>query len=359
MATILLPAALQASGPDVFELASGVVVDRAGSRVYTMHQERSVEALDLRSGSSLWISDAAEKPLWVATGVVYAQRSSAAGSLQVMFLDSADGVVEADSLEIPLPFGVKPLIDEKRGQSFSIHFQGGKQPLSASWDFLDQSAMPKPWDDAPAPKVLFERGSALLDPVSKQVEPVSPGSLSARARATSAIGLLLDQGVLQEPFWLVGSVAAGIVEIPGASGEREILLQRWDTKTGSALAEVTLFSGRVVSRMVSADQQHFLVGSASGESANGIIQYRWSIFSLESGDRVAEILMGRSATPFSIVDGDLIQLSPPFGHLVGGVWEEVPPMVRKLDLQTGTQLWASPIRDTLYRGPVPSSRKNP
>lgn len=354
---LLLPLTSHAAGPDVFKLAPGVIVDRAGSRVYTMHQDRSVEAFDLGTGSRVWISDAAQKPLWAAGNTVYAQGFPKPdnGNLHILFLNDADGSLQPETLEVPLPTSVEPQIDEQRGKTFAVHLLGDAQSLLVSWDFLDQSSMPKPWPDAPTPKIVFEQGAALLDPVSEKVEQVSLSAVSPRSRAPAAVGLLLDTSTLKEPFWLAGTVTANITDSSRAQGGREIVLQRWDAETGAALQDITLFEGPVVSHMASADQQHYLVATLSGDTVNGVVQYRWSVFSLESGDLAGEFLMNTSAMPFSLAAGSVLLVTPPFGHLVDDTWVEVAPMVRKLDMQSGAEIWARPIRDTIYRGPVPSS----
>lgn len=347
-----------AAGPDVFELAPGVIVDRAGSVVYTMHPDRGVEASSLDSGSRIWLSNAAEKPFWVDGNTVYAQSipEQNNGNLHIAFLSVSDGGVKPQNLEVSMPFGVIPLIDERRGKRFSFHVQGENQALFATWDYLDQSTMPKPWPDAPPPRIISEKGAALLDPVAQSAELVSPATVSARARAPAAVGLLLDSGALKEPFWLAETFAANVVDQPLSGSDRQILLQRWEAATGAEQQSVTLFEGRRVSGRASADQQHYLVASRSDEMVAGVLQYRWQIFSMASGEAVGEIQMNRSNMPFNLSDGRLMLVSPPFGHLVNGQWADEPPRVRVLDLQSGREIWSKPVRDTLYRGPVPSNR---
>jgi hypothetical protein len=215
--------------------------------------------------------------------------------------------------------------------------------------------MPKPFADAPPPKIRIEKGAALLDTSSMAVEVVSPDLVSSRSRAPSAVGALLDAGSLKEPYWLAETLVISISDLPMSNGNREVKLQRWEAATGTVLKELTLYEGQVLSRMAASDQQHILLVSRTGEAINGIHQYRWSIFSLLTGEPAGEVVMGRSATPFSLIDGNLLHVLPPFGHLVEGQWVEEPPKVRLLDLQSGEVLWARPIRDTIYRGPVPST----
>jgi hypothetical protein len=354
----IVPTQLHAAGPDVYELAPGVIVDQASSMVYTMHQDKRVEAIDMDNGKQVWISASAEKPLWADDDIVYAQYLPPTNStgLQVAFLDSNNGKIQGDGLNIPLMDGVRPSIDAQKGKTFSVHFEGQNQILSATWNYLDQSSMPKPFQDALPPKIRMEQGAALLDTASRTVAVVSPDVVSTRSRAPLAVGALLDAGSLKEPYWLTENVASSISDTPNSNGGRIVTLQRWDAETGAVLKELTLYEGQVQSRMGSSDQQHFVVSARTGEAVNGVHQYRWSIFSLASGEAVGEIIMDRSITPFSLVDGQLLHVLPPFGHLVEGKWIEMPPQLRLLDLQSGEVIWAKPIRDTLYRGPVPSNR---
>jgi hypothetical protein len=354
----LSPILIYAAGPAIYELAPGVVVDRDRSAVYAMHQDRSVEAIDLSNGGRLWLSEAAEKPLWVAGDTIYSQGfpETYRGNLSVVFLNAADGNASGE-LEIALPEGVSAPIDQQRGKAFNISFRGDNQDLSASWDFLDQSATRFPWPDQQQPRVISERGAARLDPFSRVATPVSPDAVSARALAPPAVARLLSDGDMREPFWLADTVAATVSNQPRSGGGRQIVLQRWDIASGDRRADSVLFEGQTVTQMASSDQQHLLVSSATLETVSGMHQYRWSLFSLETGEAVAELSMNSSFMPFSVVGGTLLQVTQPFGHRVEGNWVEVPPQIRLVDLQSGAVLWARPIRDTLDRGPVPSARQ--
>jgi len=101
-----------------------------------------------------------------------------------------------------------------------------------------------------------------------------------------------------------------------------------------------------------------LIVSSNGVSDSGILNYLWSIYSVVTGELIGDIQMNKSAMPFSIVEGNLLLASAPFGHRVNGAWVDEPPKLRLLDLTSGAEIWSKPIRDTLYRGPVPSSKRS-
>jgi len=181
--SVLLSPLVYAAGPAVFELAPGIVVDRQGSVIFAMHEGKSVQALDLSNGEQIWNSDAAEKPLWLAGGILYTQGFSqpASGNFQVFYLNPADGSAGMERFEIDLPMGVEPMIDQKAGKTFNIRMRGENQSLSVSWRYIDQSALRREWPDVPPGKVITEKGAALLDATNGEVEKVSPDQVTQRA----------------------------------------------------------------------------------------------------------------------------------------------------------------------------------
>lgn len=361
ISTLFMTSLASAAGPSVFELVSGVVVDQANSRVYAMHPEMSVEALDLANGNRIWISPDAEKPLWVQGSTVYAQETtvSASGNLDILMLDAATGGSQTQRIEIDLPAGVVPWIDRPGGKKFDVRFEKLDDRVSVRWRYIDQSKVSKPAPDAPPPSVRREQGALLFNPADNTMAPVPDDQVSVLGRSPSRITALVDSGALAEPFWLLDGMAAFIEEIPGKPGMRAIILKRWDAATGEALDDELLFDGRVVAGRLSADGQHYLVVSAAGRSEAGRPLYQWTIFSLATGERVTELTFNRSAAPFSVADGSLLVVNPPYGHKVDDEWVEVAPSVRRLDLQSGSELWTVEIRDTFYRGPFPSNRQTP
>ncbi len=137
------------------------------------------------------------------------------------------------------------------------------------------------------------------------------------------------------------------------SGRHRTVLRRWQAETGAALPEVTLADQRPVARLASADDRHLVLTSALRAGAATSQRYLWSIHSLSTGERLAELEESRSAMPFCVLGNRLLVLSPASGPRVAGAWVEQPPGLRAVDLETGAEVWRRPVRETAYRGPRP------
>jgi hypothetical protein len=322
-----------ANSPGVFELLPGVVIDRESDLIFAMQSGNRVEAFSLTTGESIWSSEEAEKPLWVANDTLYAQTEtrSSTGDLSVIALDTRSGRPVPGAFEILLPTGVEPFIDQERAKSFAIQMRSDALDLVVTWFYRDQSAVRVPFPDTTDQPIITETGGARID--------TSNGSV---------------QSVLVEPFWVAGSIIANVNNQPSGTGHRDISLLRWDGQSGDELSLVPVFSGPAVSQMASSDEQHLSIARLSGESVNGRLQYDWLVYSLESGTRIGSVTMNRSNQPFAVVDGALLHFRPPEGRRAGNEWVEEAPRIQLIDLSTGNILWYRDIRDVLYRGPAAS-----
>ena len=131
--------------------------------------------------------------------------------------------------------------------------------------------------------------------------------------------------------WRIGPILALAADRVTTEGP-QVVLRRWDAESGAPLPDVKLFEGRPVARLPSADGRHLLISSLPEESSGAWERYLWSIFSLASGELVAEMRHHRSADRFSILGATLLHLSQPFGRRVGDEWVEEPLKLRAVDL---------------------------
>lgn len=130
------------------------------------------------------------------------------------------------------------------------------------------------------------------------------------------------------------------------------MLKRWNAETGRPMPDIELEPGFAVA-IPSADEAEILTARAVGANAAGIQNYLWSIYSIATGARVAQIRMAQSATPFFIWHSLLVYESPPVSQRINGVWHTQPLELQAVDIRTATQVWSRTIRDTGYRGPFP------
>jgi hypothetical protein len=105
----------------------------------------------------------------------------------------------------------------------------------------------------------------------------------------------------------------------------------------------------------SADKRLVLARKLLGTDTTGWQTFLWSIYSLESGERIAEVRNWVAGGPFSVWKSRLLYASPRHSHRVAGKWTEEPLEVRAIDLQSGAEVWRHPLRDIAYRGPLPGA----
>src|SRR5262249_26055145 len=114
-----------------------------------------------------------------------------------------------------------------------------------------------------------------------------------------------------------------------------VTLRRWN-KAGESLPDIRLFDGELVFRNFSRDCRHLL---ASKEEDG----WHWHIFSVASGERVAQIPSSLPGPEFFVWKNSLIFEAPAVEKLDFGKLTIVQPhRLQAIDL-TGKELWARPI----------------
>jgi hypothetical protein len=377
------PVTILAAGPYVFELSAGVVVDREKARVFIMHPEHQVEALELGTGTTLWQSEAAEKPLWVEGDALIAQASAAhdrmlqhsgdadqpdsssargtGNDLLLVSIDASDGETLPMDHRVPLPEGVNPIIGGIKSESFKVKLRPASGSLALFWDYRDTREISKPWPDARPPRVVHESGAAQLQADQPGVLAVDSVAAASLLEPPAALAPMLASGELLPPYWQVDGLVASVANNPLANGSRQLVLNRWNAADGTALPALPLMEGDVVASRAAADGQMILVVTTTGKAITGVPVYLWTFYSLATGERVAELEMNRSALPFNLVEQGLLVVTPPFSRWrevqgTPGDWVVEPPAVRLLELRSGKEIWSATIRDTVYRGPVAPAR---
>jgi hypothetical protein len=109
--------------------------------------------------------------------------------------------------------------------------------------------------------------------------------------------------------------------------------------------------------LASADRGHVLAAERVGAGGPQDPEYRWSIFSVDSGDFVGELRRDISASPFVVWNGTLVFETPRIGYRTGETWVDEPLKIRGLRLSNGASLWDHEIRDLSYQGTTPPRRR--
>jgi hypothetical protein len=113
---------------------------------------------------------------------------------------------------------------------------------------------------------------------------------------------------------------------------------------------------RALVALPSADRKHLLASVRVGTGGPADPEYEWSIFSLETGERLGQLRRDVSALPFFVWKDCVVFESPPQGFRRDGNWIEEPLEVRAVRLPGGERVWHRAVRDLEYRGPMPGVR---
>jgi hypothetical protein len=333
-----------------FEFAQAAVVDSKNPVAYLMAPEARIDEVDLSYGQILATSTRAAKPLLLYASLLLAQAEPREQSekLRLVGLDSKDLTVSFE-LDVPLPAGVEALIDDRLGHSFHVgaHIDSGK--IVVQWRSVQRRITGAPTNE-PA---HIAAGWARIDANTGRLTSSGDGEAPVREDDLPAsVRKLVDSGALASKPCRVDDLIAA-TEYRDDNGATSVILRRWNKETGDDLPNIKLFGGDLTFRSLSADCRYLLTSRA-------IDGWLWSIYSMVTGDEVAEIHMSAPAAQFFIRDGSLFYLSPAIIVKAGGELKiDQPRKLSAIDLKTGGELWSRPIRETTYLGPYPPRPPNP
>jgi hypothetical protein len=336
-----------------FDLGTVAVFEPGRPAVYLAAPGGSVQAVDPRSGETLWTSGEADMPLLVVEDRLLTRAEpGAAGVLPLVLLDAADGGQIAPTVAVTLPAEVRARVDESLGTSFHVRAWEDESDAVVSWEAIEREVTGM----APAtgaPPIRRWHGAARVDFYGGFATELPPDTRRAAPPLPPSLHRLLEEGELQPPIWRSGPVVATTVEDPGSDGRRRLLLRRWRSDTGAPLPDVALEARDPRARLPSADRRHLVVTSPIPAVAGSGDRYLWLVHSLVTGERVAEVPMETSAGPFCVSGRVLLHVRPRYGHATGGRWVEEGPRLRAVGLDTGAEIWSHPLRETDYRGQRP------
>lgn len=285
-----------------FEFRPGVIVEPARSVIYLMSPDGGIDAVDLATGKNIWSTSEAAKPLALHGDFLIAQAETPekAGVLSVVGLNARGGGSKEFGAEATLPQGIRPSIDDGLGTSFLA-----RAGTNQAGDLL----------------VAWESSK----------------------REISG----MDRGASAEPDVVEGSLRINVTTGRVETMQAHAGLPRPQLPPRHELPAV---GDGFTLRYASADGRHFLASKPGGEKGR---EFAWAIYSLETGRRVALVHSPAVAGWFFIWGGSLIHEVRPRFEMVGGERIEEPLHIRAVDLETGTEQWVRPFRDTAYRGPYP------
>ena len=332
---LLLSTLITASqGAFAFELAQGVIVDSARSRVYVMNPEGGIDAVALSNGAMLATTARGAKPLLLDDGALLAQAEGKEEVLSLVSLRTQD-LEPAFTVDVPLPGGVQAPVNDRLGLSFQASARIDRNMILVQWRSMQRTITAVPTREPGHVRTGFAR----IDPrdgrliASGAGEPSTEEILGGAAKIFAAA-----------PRCESSSLVAAIQY----DGD-QVTLRRWNT-AGELLPDTRLFGGELTFQNFSRDCRHLL----ASKKADG---WHWYIFSVASGERVAEISSSLPSAEFFVWEDRLMYEAPAVQKLISGQLTMVQPhRLQAIDF-TGKELWARPIRDTGYRGPYPGRRQ--
>jgi hypothetical protein len=355
LTTAPAPAAtLEGDRAGSFEFRPGVLVDSDRNVVYIMNTSAGLDAVELRSGSVLWTTSLAQRPLLLVKDTLVAQADPGrqTGMLRLILLDIQNNGRRKAAMDIDLPGKIHASIDDNASSSFRIRAWMTSALLIVSWAYSEWPLAGSRDSSQIQPPGLELSGAAAIDVETGRVDPVSSVGLEPPVPPLpSKLAQLGAAGRLPMPLWPCGEVFASAIRVRNEGAERTVL-QRWDSRTGDPLPEVTLFTERYTIRYPSADNRYLLVSRIGPTSTSGE-NFDWMIFSLATGNRVAQLKQPFPAAWFFLSESLLVHEVQAAAQGVEGDLRVDPKKVRGVDLQSGIERWIWPVRDTVYRGTLP------
>ena len=343
---LLTMSTLPALAVDSDRIVPGAITD--GTTIYLMRPGGGIEGIDASSGTVTWSSSAADMPLALrGDRLVALSDAREPGRLQLTVIGIDDRQVGPMTLGVPAT--VLGSIDDGLGRSLHLEPLDRDGTSYVRWTQRQYwtSPIPPGPDDA---QLVETAGAARLDlnaPVAEAIDPSripeATEELPAQVRAEATA------------WWYAPVTIDGVVtateELRTASGQRRLVLRRWDAQTGEALDNIELSVRNYVVHQRSADARHVLVVERSGASPDG--EYTWHVHDALTGAEVGGFVSFLSAQPFVVTGQVLVHPTVPSEFRQGESMVEQPRSLVGIDLKSGRELWRRPLRDTRFRGPYP------
>jgi photosystem II stability/assembly factor-like uncharacterized protein len=327
--------------PAPFLLQRGVIADASRGVAYIAAPSKTLDAVDLASGRTLWSSTEAALPIGGNGTYVVGQveDATAPGTLKLAVLDAVTGR-KVSAASVTLPTGASALVAD----GLTSQFRAVADPQGAlflvSWSYQNAE------DDEVGedPVLQFFAGSFLV---------------STDGRVTAASGGPVAQlpdkqagyGAYPAPPWRAGNVTARVV----ADDHAAFVLKRTDTGSGRPLPDVSV-SQRAAVAVPSADQRHFAVVETIGATDTDWVKYRLHIFTTDTADSVTQFVRDISVTPFVVSGDNIAMISPANSTNRKSATSSNPLSIAGMRLSSGFQQWSAALRVLDFTGPRPPQR---
>jgi hypothetical protein len=331
------------SNARAFEFAQGVIVDALHSVVYMLNSEARIDAVSLSNGAVIATSTRGAKPLLLYDDVLLAGAQDRINALSVVGLTTKD-LKPKFELELPLP-------SRLRMSSFYVGARIDDNEIIVQWRSIRRSMSAIPTRE-PADVTT---GFARIDPATGRLIATEEGEPPVRPtpqfEIPATVQKLADDGRLASPLCPVDNLVAALQYVE-ENGKKRTILRRWSKDIGESMRAESLFGGEFTFRNFSRDCRYLL----ASKDMDGWV---WHIYSIITGERIAEIHNPLPGPEFFVSGGNLIYQSPAAGESIAGRIRIDPPRLVAINLDTGKELWARPIGETASVGPYPGNPPDP
>jgi hypothetical protein len=335
---------------------------------YVGDSAAGVNALDLRTGESLWTSDVLARPLIVQERRLAALRSVAqqANNLQIIVLDRYDrGKVLLESDPIRFPGWAYPTIVPAATFRYQTCLE--EDELLLEWEahaMYRGGAPPPPHIQAQAnqaaagvARIDLRTGKVQMLPLPRKGEMQRPPELQNENLFSYQQG---PSDTWETDPWVVDDVLAAI------SGEiieeQQVLkLQRWNRATGEMYEPATLVQDEALVSYVTPDGSFVFIHSEKQPEAAAGVQGSWWLFSAATAERIAVLGYEKGTREACVLNSTVYYIveNPPVSIRRGG---EIPQStMTALDIGSGKRIWQralSPRRTTKPPARRQQSRKS-
>jgi hypothetical protein len=306
------------------------VADAAGRTAFVANASGGIDAVDLASGDLLWSAAGAKRPLLAADDRLFAWTRAGADGFRVVVFDvTQKGKRTVESEKITLPEGMT--VDEGPGRSFVTAARLDKGRLVVEWEArMDGPPLQK---GAGLARIDLDTGKVETTAAERRLAPDPPALPKELEKA--------------EVRWrgAAGDAAAALV-LDDADGRQTLRLWKWDPASGKTEAPKDLLTGRRPRAMPTMDDRNLCVRDCAGGAeagADGLRGCDWSIYSVESGERVARGPHEPGTQGVAIVGQHALYLvaAPPRSLIDKPVAQ--PRTLKCVLLRTGKVVWERPV----------------
>jgi hypothetical protein len=285
-------------------LRDGIVIDPNQPVAYVMTPQRGIAAIDLLTGATKWTTNDAAKPLALSGNRLLSQvePQTATNRLELVSLNTQNRGTASAKSATNLPEGVRVFVgDALAGLFTTVARTEAGGDVTVTWSWLPHTLGGMNPD--------AERGTR-------------PFTARETGRVTATTG-----AIRINPTTGATSRVASLALIPVAASSSILKGNQYESADGRN----TLASERV------ADDREWQ-------------KYRWSVYERSTGRKIGEMRSHVSFAPFVVRDNTVIFETTPF-IAPGRVAE--PAKLRGVSLDTGRETWSVPVREVVYRGPMP------